>query len=177
MDQACRPIRRLPPEVISSIAAGEVIQKPANAVKELLENALDAGATEVDVSVSDGGKQFLSIRDNGKGMSVRCPPFGVAAGASLTCVSLPICTWPSSASLPASSPGSRYQVQLLTYYRVEDLKSLRTYGFRGEALASISRVSHLTIVSMQESADCATEYVSSLLRSLLTFAKSCVPFW
>lgn len=70
MDHACRPIKRLPPEVISSIAAGEVIQKPVSVVKELLENALDAGATDVEVCVIDGGKKLISITDNGKGMSV-----------------------------------------------------------------------------------------------------------
>lgn len=70
MDQACRPIRRLAPEVVSSIAAGEVIQKPVSVVKELLENALDAEATEVEVCVVDGGKKLIYVRDNGKGMSV-----------------------------------------------------------------------------------------------------------
>ena len=110
-------IRPLPPEVAERIAAGEVIERPASIVKELVENALDAGATAIDIAVEDGGRKLISVRDNGVGMGPE---------------DLALAFVPHSTSKIASE---------------EDLLNIRTMGFRGEALASIAAVSRARIVS------------------------------
>ena len=104
-------IRQLPPSVINQIAAGEVVERPASVVKELLENAIDAGATRVDVSVERGGKDLVRIADNGAGMAAE---------------DLDLAFQPHATSKLAD---------------VEDLYKVRTLGFRGEALAAIAEVS------------------------------------
>src|SRR5438270_6695922 len=104
-------IRQLPPSVINQIAAGEVVERPASVVKELLENAVDAGATRVDVSVERGGKDLVRIADNGAGMAPD---------------DLDLAFQPHATSKLAD---------------VEDLHKVRTLGFRGEALAAIAEVS------------------------------------
>lgn len=110
-------IHLLSDEIINKIAAGEVIERPASAVKELIENAIDAGATRIQVSIEQGGKKKIQVTDNGKGMS----------GADLDLCYL------------------RHTTSKL--FDADDLFHLQTNGFRGEAVASIAAVSKLTITS------------------------------
>ena len=111
------PIRLLSSDVSSQIAAGEVIERPASVVKELMENALDAGATSIAVSISDAGRRVVEIADSGRGIVSDELALAVA----------------------------RHATSKLT--RAEDLFRIETLGFRGEALASIGSVSRMTITS------------------------------
>ncbi|MEX0586245.1 MAG: DNA mismatch repair endonuclease MutL, partial [Pirellulales bacterium] len=120
-------IRQLSPSVVNKIAAGEVIERPASVVKELVENSVDAGATRIDVSLDKGGSEAIRIADNG------C---GIAADE------LPLAT--------ASHATSKIQ-------SADDLFSVSTLGFRGEALASIAEVSRLVIRSRTADADSGAE--------------------
>jgi DNA mismatch repair protein MutL len=115
------PIRRLPPEAVNRIAAGEVIERPAAAVKELVENALDAGAKRVAIRIERGGLGLISIEDDGAGIPPDELPLAVERHAT--------------SKLVAESNGD---VDLLNIY---------TMGFRGEALPSIGAVARLSIVS------------------------------
>ena len=112
---ARRPVRLLPEETIRRIAAGEVIVRPANAIKELLENSLDAGSTDIRIEVKQGGKNLIRVSDNGCGMTRDDVRLAVARHAT-----------------------SKLDT-------AEDLTRITTYGFRGEALASIGAVTRLTI--------------------------------
>jgi DNA mismatch repair protein MutL len=112
------PILPLPPEVAERIAAGEVIERPVSVVKELLENALDAGAHELQVEVHGGGLRLLRITDDGAGIP--------ADQLEVAC--------------------ARHTTSKIR--RVEDLERLHTLGFRGEALASIAAVAELTLLSL-----------------------------
>ncbi len=113
-------IHQLPPEIVAKIAAGEVIERPAFAVKELIENALDAEATEVQIFIEDAGLKKIQINDNGKGMSKE---------------DLEICWKPHTTSKLTEN---------------NNLIGIRSFGFRGEALASLAAVSTLTIKSRRE---------------------------
>lgn len=115
-------IHALSEDVINKIAAGEVVERPASVVKELVENSLDAGATRVEVQIVNGGKASILIRDNGCGMSES---------------DLAICYKPHTTSKLTSA---------------EDLFHLATNGFRGEAVASIAAISKLSITSREDDA-------------------------
>ena len=117
-------INILPAKVYNRIAAGEVVDRPYSVVKELVENAIDAGATEIEISIEEGGKQLIRVLDNGSGIEREDL---------------------HSAFLPHAT--SKIE-------KAEDLDNILTLGFRGEAIASIAAVSKMTITSMVEGKKC-----------------------
>ena len=121
-------IRRLPEDTINRIAAGEVVERPASAVKELVENAIDARATQIDVSLGDGGKALMLIEDNGHGMSAEELSLAIERHAT--------------SKLPDGDGGDNM-------FRIASL------GFRGEALPSIGAVARLSLVSRRAGDDVA----------------------
>lgn len=115
---------------INQIAAGEVIERPVNVVKELVENAIDAGATSITIETKQGGKSFIKIIDNGKGILKEDIPNAI----------------------------ERHATSKIT--KIEDLENTYTMGFRGEALASIASISKLTIISKTEQDELGFKVVS-----------------
>lgn len=124
-------IQLLPDSVANQIAAGEVIQRPASVIKELVENAIDAEATEINILVCDAGKASIQIIDNGKGMS----------------------------DTDARLSFERHATSKIR--QAQDLFSLRTMGFRGEALASIAAVAQVTLQTRTKDSDTGTRIVIS----------------
>jgi DNA mismatch repair protein MutL len=119
-------IELLPENIANQIAAGEVIQRPASAVKELMENAVDAGATEIKLFVNDSGKSLIQVTDNGKGMS----------------------------ESDARMCFERHATSKIK--KIDDLFHIRTMGFRGEALASIAAVAQVELKTKTESDETGT---------------------
>ena len=116
-------INVLPPAVYNKIAAGEVVDRPYSVVKELVENAIDAGATEIKVEIEGGGKRLIRVTDNGSGMGKDDLPLAYSSHATSK------------------------------LYSADDLFSIRTLGFRGEAIASVAAVSRMEIVSRTQEGD------------------------
>ena len=122
-------IQLLSDHIANQIAAGEVIQRPASAVKELLENAIDAGATEIQLVIKDAGKELIQVIDNGKGMS------------------------------PTDARMSFERHATSKIRTIDDLFTIRTMGFRGEALASIAAVTQVELRTRQATSDTGTRIV------------------
>ena len=119
-------IKLLPDNVANQIAAGEVVQRPASVVKELLENSIDAGSSQITIHIKDSGKTLIQIIDNGKGMSKK---------DAILCF-------------------ERHTTSKIS--KANDLFNITTKGFRGEALASIAAVSHVNLITKQSGVELGT---------------------
>ena len=124
-----KPIHVLSDHVINKIAAGEVVERPASVVKELVENALDAGATQIEVEAVGGGRQLIAITDNGSGMGRDDALLSIERHATSKILD------------------------------VDDIEHVATLGFRGEALAAVSAVSHFTLLTRTAADEAGTEVI------------------
>jgi len=122
-------IKRLPESLVNKIAAGEVVTRPAAAIKEMIENSIDALSTHIGITIKEGGLKLISICDNGKGIQEQDLPI--------------LC--------------HRFTTSKIQDYK--DLTSILTFGFWGEALASISLVSHVEVITMSETSNVAFKAV------------------
>ena len=116
----------LPPQIRDQIAAGEVVERPASVVKELVENAVDAGAKNIEIFLEDGGKTKIEVRDDGHGMT------------------------------PQDAEKSVLRHATSKIKKISDLFSIQSFGFRGEALAAISSISNFELTTKPASQDLAT---------------------
>ena len=116
-------IQLLPDSIANQIAAGEVVQRPASVVKELLENSIDSGADKIELIIKDGGQSSIKVVDNGKGMS----------------------------EMDARMCWERHATSKIT--QANDLFKIKTFGFRGEALASIAAIAQVNLFTKQENED------------------------
>ncbi|MFQ3303859.1 MAG: DNA mismatch repair protein MutL, partial [Oceanospirillaceae bacterium] len=123
-------IHQLSPRLANQIAAGEVVERPASVIKELLENCLDAKASKIDVDVEQGGVKLMRVRDNGTGIGEQDLALALSRHATSKIASL------------------------------DDLESVQSLGFRGEALASVSSVSRLTLTSNTEGQESAWQVMT-----------------
>ncbi len=132
-------IRPLPELVANQIAAGEVVERPASVIKELIENSIDAGATKIDVIFRNGGKSYMEVTDNGRGMS-------------------------RDDAMMAFEPHTTSKI-----HTTEELKRIKTLGFRGEALSSIASISRATLTSSMDGADYGTRVllVGGILKEVM----------
>lgn len=115
---------------VNQIAAGEVIEKPMNVVKELVENSIDAGATKITIEIKNGGKKLIKIIDNGKGIPAEDLDIAI----------------------------ERHSTSKIR--NINDLEKVYTMGFRGEALASIASISRITITSKTQNEDIASQIIA-----------------
>jgi DNA mismatch repair protein MutL len=138
-------IRVLDEATINKIAAGEVVERPASVVKELVENSLDAGSTAISVSVEDGGRKSISVRDDGCGMS----------------------------SEDANAAFGRHATSKIV--SIDDLQRLASYGFRGEALSSIAAVSSVTLKTREHDSSEGTQVVVEAGRIVASSPTGCPP--
>ena len=132
-------VRLLEEHVVNQIAAGEVIERPASVVKELVENSLDAGATTLDVLLVDGGRQRIRVRDNGHGMGEQ---------DALMCL-------------------ERHATSKIR--QAEDLATVRSLGFRGEAIPSIAANFGRPVISNASKSGAPIAAISSRIRSARKF--------